>query len=31
VRVDFPDATAFMNLNTPDDLAVAEALLEGRA
>lgn len=31
VRVDFPDAAAFLNLNTPDDLAVAEALLEGRA
>lgn len=28
-RVRFPDARAFMNLNTPEDLAVAEALLGG--
>jgi molybdenum cofactor guanylyltransferase len=31
VRADFPDATAFLNLNTPDDLAAAAALLEGGA
>jgi molybdopterin-guanine dinucleotide biosynthesis protein A len=29
-RADFPDATAFLNLNTPDELAVAQALPEGR-
>jgi len=27
---DFPDDGAFANLNTPDDLAAAEALLKGR-
>lgn len=27
-RANFPDALAFMNLNTPDDLASAEALLQ---
>lgn len=27
VPVDFPDARAFLNLNTPEDLAAAEALL----
>lgn len=27
----FPDARAFMNLNTPEDLAAAEALLKGTA
>jgi molybdopterin-guanine dinucleotide biosynthesis protein A len=30
-RADFPDATAFLNLNTPEDLAAAEALLKGKA
>lgn len=29
-RADFPDATAFLNLNTPEELAAAEALLEGK-
>jgi molybdopterin-guanine dinucleotide biosynthesis protein A len=29
VRADFPDALSFLNLNTPDELAAAEALLEG--
>lgn len=28
-RASFPDARAFMNLNTPDDLTQAEALLKG--
>ena len=31
IRADFPGAMAFLNLNTPDDLAAAEALLEGGA
>jgi molybdopterin-guanine dinucleotide biosynthesis protein A len=31
VRADFSDARAFMNLNSPEDLAAARALLEGRA
>jgi molybdenum cofactor guanylyltransferase len=31
VRVDFPDAHAFLNLNLPEDLAAARALLEGKA
>jgi molybdenum cofactor guanylyltransferase len=30
-RVDFPDALAFANLNTPEELAAAEALLKGKA
>jgi molybdopterin-guanine dinucleotide biosynthesis protein A len=30
-RARFADARAFMNLNTPEDIAVAEALLKGRA
>jgi molybdopterin-guanine dinucleotide biosynthesis protein A len=30
-RVAFPDAVAFMNLNTPEDLARAEAILQGAA
>lgn len=30
-RATFPDARAFLNLNTPDDLARAEALLRGAA
>lgn len=30
-RASFPDARAFMNLNTPEDLAAAEALLTGDA
>jgi molybdenum cofactor guanylyltransferase len=30
-RVDFPDAAAFLNLNTPEELAAAEALLKGKA
>jgi molybdopterin-guanine dinucleotide biosynthesis protein A len=29
-RADFPDATAFLNLNTPEELAAAEALLKGK-
>jgi molybdopterin-guanine dinucleotide biosynthesis protein A len=29
-RADFPNARAFLNLNTPEDLAAAEALLEGK-
>jgi molybdopterin-guanine dinucleotide biosynthesis protein A len=29
-RVAFPDASAFLNLNTPEELAAAEALLEGK-
>jgi molybdenum cofactor guanylyltransferase len=28
-RADFPDPRAFLNLNTPEDLAAAEALLKG--
>ncbi len=28
---EFPDAAAFRNLNTPEDLSAAEALLRGRA
>lgn len=28
-RARFPDATAFLNLNTPEDLALAETLLRG--
>jgi molybdopterin-guanine dinucleotide biosynthesis protein A len=31
IRVDFPDAHAFLNLNAPEDLAAAKALLEGKA
>ncbi len=30
-RADFADARAFLNLNTPEDLAAAEALLKGAA
>lgn len=30
-RAQFPDARAFLNLNTPEDLADAEALLKGAA
>jgi molybdenum cofactor guanylyltransferase len=30
-RVVFPDPRAFLNLNTPEDLAAAEALLKGAA
>lgn len=30
-RAHFPDARAFLNLNTPEDLAAAEALLQGAA
>ncbi len=30
-RARFPDARAFLNLNTPEDLAEAEALLKGAA
>jgi molybdenum cofactor guanylyltransferase len=30
-RAAFPDARAFLNLNTPEDLAAAEALLKGVA
>lgn len=30
-RAHFPDARAFLNLNTPEDLAAAEALLRGAA
>ncbi|KAF0115825.1 MAG: molybdopterin-guanine dinucleotide biosynthesis protein A [Rhodobacteraceae bacterium] len=30
-RAQFPDARAFMNLNAPEDLAAAEALLKGAA
>jgi molybdopterin-guanine dinucleotide biosynthesis protein A len=30
-RADFPDRRAFLNLNTPEDLAAAEALLKGVA
>jgi molybdopterin-guanine dinucleotide biosynthesis protein A len=30
-RAMFPDARAFMNLNTPEDLSAAEALLKGAA
>lgn len=30
-RADFPDDGAFMNLNTPDDLSRAEALIRGPA
>ncbi len=30
-RAMFPDARAFLNLNTPEDLAAAEALLKGAA
>lgn len=30
-RASFPDATAFLNLNTPEDLAHAEALIRGAA
>ncbi|WP_128514912.1 molybdenum cofactor guanylyltransferase MobA [Tabrizicola thermarum] len=30
-RARFPDARAFRNLNTPDDLAAAEALIRGTA
>ncbi len=30
-RADFPEAGAFRNLNTPEDLAAAEALLAGEA
>lgn len=30
VHADFPDATAFLNLNTPEDMATAEALLKGK-
>jgi len=30
-RARFPDARAFLNINTPDDLAEAEALLRGAA
>jgi molybdopterin-guanine dinucleotide biosynthesis protein A len=30
-RARFPDPRAFLNLNTPEDLAVAEALLRGAA
>ncbi|MFM7334207.1 MAG: molybdenum cofactor guanylyltransferase MobA [Tabrizicola sp.] len=30
-RATFPDPRAFLNLNTPEDLAVAEALLKGAA
>jgi molybdopterin-guanine dinucleotide biosynthesis protein A len=29
-RADFPDARAFLNLNTPEELEAAEALLEGK-
>jgi molybdenum cofactor guanylyltransferase len=31
VRALFPDSRAFLNLNTPEDLAAAEALLKGAA
>ena len=31
VLADFPDPRAFLNLNTPEDLAAAEALLKGAA
>lgn len=30
-RADFPDADAFLNLNTAEDLAAAKGLLEGKA
>lgn len=30
-RATFPDARAFLNLNTPEDLALAEAMLKGGA
>lgn len=30
-RADFPVARAFLNLNTPEDLAAAEVMLEGKA
>lgn len=30
-RANFPDARAFLNLNTPEDLVAAEALLKGAA
>jgi molybdopterin-guanine dinucleotide biosynthesis protein A len=30
MRADFPDAMAFLNLNTADDLAAATALLDGK-
>lgn len=30
-RADFPDDGAFMNLNTPDDLSRAEAMIRGEA
>jgi molybdopterin-guanine dinucleotide biosynthesis protein A len=30
-HADFPDACAFMNLNTPEDLGIAEAMLKGAA
>ena len=30
-RARFPDPRAFLNLNTPEDLAAAEALLKGAA
>jgi len=30
-HADFPDARAFLNLNTPEDVAAAEALLKGVA
>lgn len=30
-RARFPDPRAFLNLNTPEDLAAAEALLKGKA
>ncbi|MES2551255.1 MAG: molybdenum cofactor guanylyltransferase MobA [Pseudomonadota bacterium] len=30
-RASFPDARAFLNLNTPEDLVAAEALLKGAA
>ncbi|WP_309663885.1 molybdenum cofactor guanylyltransferase MobA [Tabrizicola sp.] len=31
IRADFPDAGAFLNLNSPEDLAHAEALIRGAA
>jgi molybdenum cofactor guanylyltransferase len=31
VRADFPEPDGFVNLNTPEELAAARALLEGRA
>jgi molybdopterin-guanine dinucleotide biosynthesis protein A len=31
VTADFPDDGAFANVNTPEDLAAAEALLRGEA